>query len=62
MIWLYPEKASMKVSNRCPAGRVYKLIDSRQGEAIFWASLVKVCEVYAHSPFAVGLFHHDDIG
>ena len=30
--------------------------------AILRASFVEVREIYAHPPFSIGLFNHDDVG
>ena len=40
---------------------VYQLVNPWQREAIFWASLIQVCEIDAHSPLTVALFYHDHV-
>lgn len=42
--------------------RIHELVNSREWEAIFRAGMVEVYEINAHSPFSVGLLHHDDDG
>ena len=32
------------------------------GNSSFGHAFVKICEVNAHSPIAIGLLHHDNIG
>jgi hypothetical protein len=36
-------------------------VDSREGEVIFWTSLVQVHKIFAHPPFTIFLPYHDDI-
>ena len=42
--------------------RIRGLVNSKEWEAIFWASTLKVYKINAHPPFSIGLLHHDDIG
>jgi hypothetical protein len=39
-------------------GGIDDFINSREGEVIFWASLVQVCKIRAHSPFIIFLPYH----
>ena len=42
--------------------RIHKLVNSSEREVIFWAGVVEVCKINAHSPFFIGVLNHDDIG
>ena len=41
---------------------IHHLIYPQQREAILWAGLIQVCEVYAYLPFPVCLPYEDDVG
>ena len=41
---------------------IYKLIDSGEKEAVFWAGVVEIYKFNAHLPFPIGLLDYDDIG
>jgi len=38
------------------------LIDYGEREVVFWAGVIKIHKINAHSPFPIGLLNHDDIG
>ena len=40
---------------------VYQLVNPKKGETVFWAGVVKICEIQTHPLFPVGLLNHDDI-
>ena len=42
--------------------RVHKEGDVREWIVVFWAWLIQVNEVYAHSPLTVRFFYHDHVG
>ena len=42
--------------------RIHKVVNSREREFVFRASMVEVYKINAHSSFLVELLNHDDIG
>ena len=40
---------------------IHELVNSGNGEGVFWTCLVEVCIVDANLPLSIGLFDHDDI-
>ena len=41
---------------------VYQLVNSRNGEGVFWEDFVQVSEIHAHLPFPIFLFNHYCVG
>ena len=58
---MYPENASMKLSNSYPAepSTIWSMTGS--GKEVFGASFVEVGEVDAHAPLPTVLLDHDDV-
>lgn len=57
-----PREGIHEVKGLVPHRLVYQCVDPREGEAIFWARLVKVGEVDAHSPLFAQLSYHYHVG
>ena len=56
-----PRKGIQKAEQPANRGVVYQSINAWQGIRVFREGLVKVCEVYAHPPFPVGLLHQHHV-
>ena len=57
-----PREGVHKGKKLVPGCRVHKLVNPGQGEAVFQADVIQICEIVAYSPFSICLFYHDDIG
>jgi hypothetical protein len=42
--------------------QVYQLVDSGQGETVFWTSFIQIHKIHTHLPFAIGFLYHYHIG
>ena len=60
MIWLYPEKESMKLSTWCPVDASTSLSIKGSGKLSLGQALFKFIKS-THSPFSTRLFYHDYI-